>query len=114
MIAMSTFDLLTTTQVNTERSTEERRLNIMRHNRIATKNHLHIAPANQVRDIATRSSMDHRRTKHKEYLPTTLPRLLHLMCNLVNRQHFHLFRRHITLHEGKPLTFTGTLKGMHT
>src|SRR5712691_13258770 len=114
MVAMSTLDLLTTTQVNTQRSTEKCQLNIMRHNRIATKNHLHIASTNQIRNIATCPSMDYLRTKHKKYLPTMLLRLLHLTCNLVNRQHLHFFRGHITLHKGKPLTFTGTLKGLHT
>src|SRR5579875_2060194 len=110
---MSTFDLLTGTQVYAERGTEEGRLDIMRDDGVATKDNLHIATPQQLSHVAARSSMDHRRPQYEQDFTAMSARLLHLACDLMNRQHFGFFGRDIALHKGKGFSITATLKGLH-
>src|SRR2546423_11521695 len=114
MIAMSTLDLLAAAQVNAERGAKEGRLDIVSHNRIATKDHLHIATTNQVGHVSTCTRVNDGWPQHKEDFTVARARLFHLTSNLADRQHLDLFRGDAALHKGKGISFTRALKWLHS
>src|SRR5450759_3201843 len=114
MIAMSTLHLLAAAQVNAERGAKEGRLDIVSHNCIAPKDHLHIATTNQVGHVSTCSRVNDGWPQHKENFTVVRARLFHLTSNLVDRQHLDLFRGDAALDKGKSISFTRALKWLHT
>src|SRR5487761_787514 len=100
MITMSALDLLTCAQVYAERSAEQGRFNIVRHDGIAAENHLHIATAHEFHNIAACARMDDGWSQHEKNFSTVSASLLHLLCYFVNCQYFHFFRGDVALHKG--------------
>src|SRR6266852_4799447 len=113
MIAMSALDLFPAADIDTKRSTEKRRFDVMRDDGVASKDHLHIVTTNQVRDITTCSCMDDCRAQHEENLTVMRTSLFHLASDLMNCEYLDLLGGDGTLHESKRFTVSGTLKRLH-
>src|SRR5260221_8314298 len=114
MIAMSTLDLFAAAEIDAERGTEKRGLDIVRDNSIASEDHLDIATTNQVCYVTARSRVDDRRPEHEKNLAIKGACLFHLACDLMNRQYLNFFSRDRTLHESERLAIPGTLERPHS
>src|SRR6266566_5558923 len=113
MVAMSTLNLFATSEIDTKRSTEQCRFDIMRYDCVPSKDDLHIATTNQVRDVATCSGMDDSRAEHKENLTVMCASLFHLACNLMNCEYFDLLCGDSALHKCERFAISGTFKRLN-
>src|SRR5436305_473686 len=85
----------------------------MRYDCISSKNDLHIATTNKVRDVATCSGMNDRRTKHEKNLTILHASLFHLACNLMDSEHLDLLCGDSALHKCKRFAISGALKRLN-
>src|SRR5258708_10327985 len=113
MIAVSTLDVFTAAEIDCERSTEKRGLDMVRDNSSASEDRLDIATTKQVCYVTARSRMDDRRPEHEKNLAVMGARLFHLACDLMDRQYLNFFSRDRTLHKSKRLAVPGTLERLH-
>src|SRR5436305_3138485 len=85
----------------------------MRYDCISSKDDLHIATTNQIRDVATCSGMDDGRAEHEENLTVMCASLYHLACNLMNCEDLDLLCGDSALHKCKRFAISGTLKRLN-
>ena len=86
----------------------------MRDDGVATEDDLHVATAQQFRHVAARASVNDSRSQDEENLAVALPRLAHLLRDLVNRQDLRLLGRDVALHKGEGFAVAVALEGLHT
>src|SRR5438874_12118942 len=110
MVAMSTLNLFSTMEIDTKGSPKQCRFDVMRYDCISSKDDLHIATTNQIRNVSPCPGMDDRRAKHKENLTVLGASLFHLACNLMNCEYLDLLCGDSALHKCKRFTISGTLK----
>src|SRR5579884_2724071 len=113
MVAVSAFDLFAGAQVNAQGGAEERGLDIVGDDGVATEDNLSVVSAYQLCHVTTGSGVNDGWAKHKEYLAVIGPCLLHALRHLMNCQHFNLLRGDITLHEGEGFAITFALERAH-
>src|SRR5260370_9036725 len=114
MIAVSTLDLFAAAEIDAERGTEKRGLDIVRDNSIASEDHLDIATTNQVCYVTARSRVDDRRPEHEKNLAIKGAVLFHLASDLINRHDLTFFSRARTLHDSEPLAIPCTPPHHHS
>src|SRR5260370_2555579 len=110
MIAMYALELFHAAEIDTKRSTEKRRFDVMRDDGVASKDHLHIVTTNQVRDVTTCPCMDDCRAQHEENLTVMRASLFHLARDLMNCEYLDFLCGDSTLHKTKLLAIPGPLK----
>src|SRR5437588_983202 len=110
---MPSLDLFAAAQVNTEGGAKEGCFDVVGYNRVAAKDHLHIATTNQFGDVATSAGVDDGWTQHKEDFAVARARLFHPAGNFVDCQYLDLFGGDVALHEGKGFSFARALERLH-